>query len=235
MATRFYIARPGSADDVTPPISPSWDASWEKTSSGVRVRARTTVYTSTTGSDLVDSTGTGSDPNDVGIAQCVSIVPYAPQVISGFFKSVFRAREFNAGTNARAQCTIRAIALNGVTVLATLVSHDTSALSNEFVNGTAGTIRFPLNYTGSGVAVSATIASPFYVVAEFGARIHSTDSANAARLAVGINDAGTTTDASETEGTTSAAVPWFEFSQDLVPYMPRNRPVMVQDVGVTSG
>lgn len=232
MATKRYIVTPGSSEDTATPISPT-PAAWNKTSGSDTVRAISTAPTAS-GTGTIDIVGTGSNPNDVLFFQCVDTTLYAPQAIGGFFKAVFRTREFNAGTNARAQLVVRAFAMNGVTVLATLVDFDTSALSNEFVNGAAETRRFPLNYTGSGIAVSATITKPFYIVSEFGARVHSTDTANNVRLLVSDNPSGAP-DSSETEGsTTSPSNPWWEFSQTLATYSPRNRYVTVQDVGMGS-
>lgn len=203
MATRFYFT---SQQNIT--ITP--DASWEQTANAIFRNLSTTRPTYTFATTL-NGKSTGANPGDVLMGQFVS-EPLAAQTINGDVKGIIRALESAASADMRAQMNIRVItAVN--TVRGTLLAHDTSALSNEFDATTLTNRKFPVNWTGSGTALSSVVAeSGDRIVIEIGFRGFTGAGPNASLEFTGAN----ATDLAENETDVLQNTPWIEFSADLV-------------------
>jgi hypothetical protein len=217
-AERFFL--PDVANTITP-ISPAF-AAWDVTTSATRgpgLAAKEAGGTST----ILAGTGTA---NQNRLHRQIILGPFAAQDVNVLFKGIIRTREDNALVDARAQCVLRAIALDGSTVLATPINFDNSALAQEF--GIAFAVhRFPLAYPSGGAAVVASLKQPFYWAIELGHRNHATD-VNTVRL---VWQGGIGTDLSETEGDVTAGDGWLEFSETLPRYSPKVKPIHM-DVGI---
>lgn len=156
-----------------------------------------------------------TNPSDVLVAQFISD-PLQAQTISaaGFVKGIIRVLENLLTVDARAQMTVRVLSSDGATVRGTLLAFDAAALSNEFDSVSLTNRRFPLNWAGSGAALTQVIASDGdVIVVEVGARFHTANTGDTCTLRFGDASA---TDLLEDETGTIDDNPWIEFSQTLL-------------------
>jgi hypothetical protein len=209
MSVRFYLHSTGQ-----PPRSPAF-AAWTTTAAAVRRRMARAVREGTALTSFVATKTAATNPSDVLVAQFVS-EPLQAQTISsaGFVKGIIRALESAVAADARAQMTIRVLSSDGATVRGTLLALNAGALSNEFDAATRTNRRFPLNWSGSGAALTQVVTlEGDVIVVEVGARFHTASTGDTCTLVLG--DASGT-DLAEDETSTVDDTPWVEFSQDLL-------------------
>ncbi len=216
MATRFYLYNIAVLD-----VAPAADASWEIATTPFRnlmgtERRGTAFFTSA-------KAETSSAEVDVLHGQFISRPLRGAQTISGFAKAIVRAMESSTNANFRAQLLIKVVSHDGGTVRGTLLAHDTGSIQSEFDAATLTNRKFPVNWSGSGGALSSVVAEDGdRIVVEIGYRAHNTASTSyTSTLEFG--------DASDTllfvnELSTTQYTPWLEFSQSLYFYDGRTEP-----------
>lgn len=201
MATRYYLPSSGA-----PAISPAYAAAWTDTVAGTRLQMETTK----SGTSAASRTGGGgvAGAGSVLLAQYVSRAIGA-QTISGTIKGQIRAREVNAGINARAQLVARVIGPDG-TVRGTLVAAQAEALSSEFSTGLFNR-KFPLAALSPVTVTSVVAQDGDHVVIEVGALV---DDNGIDEVTIQVLD-NAASDLAEDETSGAANNPWIEFSADI--------------------
>jgi len=207
MTTRLYFG------NGAPPVSPTFDASWEATGSAVRRNLEPFKDTpSAAFESLAVATALNSPAGavDVLIAQYVSDPLNGNQTISGAIKGQVRALESATAGDLRMQCVIWVRKTDG-TSRGTLVASDASALASEFPITTATNREVPLGSPVTPASVAALDTDR--IVVEVGYRKHE----NATTSRTGTLRLGnpTGTDLAEDESTTTDNVPWIEFADTL--------------------
>ncbi len=211
MATRIYLPASGYSPA---PISPAFDAGWEKTSSAGRRRSATVKGASPMATSTVNADGAVN--GDTLFTQYV-FGPIAAQTISGTLKGQIRAYESAASLDARAQVLAKVVSGDGGTVRGTLLAMDTAGLASEFDAGTGllENRQFP---RGGAVALTNVAAQAGdWIVVELGCRQHASSLFKSASLRYG-EAAGT--DLAEDEITTADNAPWLEFSMTIEMHEP---------------
>lgn len=209
MATRLYLV----ATDV-PPVSPTFDASWETTTSAIR---RTLTNGGKFGPvqqeaiALTSVTNTPAGAVDRLLVQFVSAPLSGNQTISGAIKGQIMANESNAAADLRMQAVIWVRKTDG-TSRGTLIASNAGALSSEWA--TSGTNRkIPLG--GSTVPTSVAALDTDRIVVELGFRKHeSATTSRTGTFQFGNPSGGTDFPEDETD-TTGTKVPWIEFADNL--------------------
>lgn len=210
MATRLYFG-----NGVTPPITPAVDASWEFTS-GLTRRVLEPSKGNTPDAALESlasgnvNTNSPAGAVDAVVAQYISAPLSGNQTISGTVAGQMRMQESNAAADMRVQCVIRVLSNDGTTVRGTLIASNAGALAHEF-NTSLRNISIPLG--GSTAVTSVNALDGDRIVVELGARKH--ESATTARVATLSSGNPSGTDLAVDETTTTANVPWIEFSAGL--------------------
>lgn len=211
MATRFYLG----TGDVAPDggaIVPTFDASWEQTTSAVRARMvpfkRNSAF-----ANLAIAETSASGTFDFLFRQYISD-PLNAATITGTVKGIIRCLESAADADFRAQMLIKVMSRDGTSTTGTLLAHDASALTSEFDAATLTNRKYPLAWAGAGTALgSVAAAQGDRLVIEVGIRAHNvTSSSRTGTLRFGEASAS---DLAEDETSTTDDNPWIEFSQDL--------------------
>lgn len=211
--TRFYIPAFN-----TPDISPAFSAGWEVTDATVRRTLQRApqdrLETGSVISEWLLAAETSTSVVDVAVFQAVSD-PVGAGTISGFVKGSMSCRESAVGADARTQMRLVVVSNDGSTIRGVLLELDESALSNEW-NTVARTRHFPLNWTGSGAALSSVAAlEGDRIVCEVGFRAHNT-SASSLNGEIRLTSDHANTDAPEAEDTLGTSLRgWIEFSQPI--------------------
>jgi hypothetical protein len=205
MATRLYFG------PAAPPVSPSFDASWEATGSAVR---RLLEDSKGNSGDAFESLAVATSLNspagavDVLIAQYVSPPLSGDQTISGTVKGQVRAQTSSTAGKLVAQVLIWVRKADG-TSRGTLLAHQTTDAS-EFAASLTNR-KFPQNSPASLSSVAALDTDR--IVVEIGYRkFENATTSRTGTLRLG-NPSGS--DLAEDETTTTDNVPWIEFSQSL--------------------
>lgn len=211
MATRFYLG----TGDVAPDggaIAPTFDASWEQTTSAVRARMVPFKRNSAFANLAIAETST-SGTFDFLFRQYISD-PLNAVTVTGTVKGVIRCLESATDADFRAQMLIKVMSRDGSTTTGTLLSHDASGLTSEFDATTLTNRKFPLAWAGAGTALgSVAAAQGDRLVIEIGIRSHNvTASSRTGTLRFGEASAS---DLAEDETSTTDNNPWIEFSQTL--------------------
>lgn len=208
MATRLYLV----ATDA-PPVSPTFDASWETTTSAVRRTLALTKYgpVQQEASALTATTNTPAGAVDRLLAQFVSAPLSANATISGAIKGQIMANESNAAADLRMQAVIWVRKADG-TSRGTLIASNAGALASEWA--TSGTNRkIPLG--GSTIPTSVNALTTDRIVVELGFRKHeSATTSRTGTIQFGNPTGGTDFPEDETD-TTGTKVPWIEFADNL--------------------
>lgn len=211
MATRFYLGTYDTAPDGGL-VAPTFDASWEQTTSAVRSRMRPFKRNSAFASLTIAESST-SGTFDFLFRQYISD-PLNAGSITGTVKGIIRCLESATDADMRAQMLIKVVSRDGTTTTGTLLAHDASALTSEFDATTLTNRKFPLAWAGAGTALgSVSAAQGDRVVIEIGVRAHNvTATSKTATLRFGESGGA---DLAEDETSTVDDNPWIEFSQDL--------------------
>jgi hypothetical protein len=208
VATRFYLPAWGAA--TASPVSPAFDAGWEKTGGVAPQRVRMNTYPLGTAITAAAFVVNGVNLSDTLFFQYVS-PPLTVQTISGTVKGMIGVRETNLTDNYNPAFVARVVSNDGATFRGTLLS--VFGGGTEFPITTDSTVKFPAGWTSPGTTLSSVAAQEGdRIVVDLGLTETSTSVANA-RIEVG--DPNTLADYSETEGGTGGR-PWIEFSADLV-------------------
>lgn len=207
MATRLYFGT------NAPSVSPAFDASWDSTGSAVRRVLETTKEAASAFESLAVATALNSPAGavDVLVAQYVGPQLTGSGTVAAAIKGQVRALESSANGDLRAQCVIRLVSADGLTVRGTLVASDAGALASEFSSANLTNRKFPKTSPATPTSV-AWVAGDRLVV-EVGYRKH--ESATTSRT--GTLDLGNPSgvDLAENETTTTQNVPWVEFGDTL--------------------
>jgi hypothetical protein len=212
MATRFYLASSGTAA-----ASPAFSAAWGATSQAVRLPA-STAKTNTSVVDTANISTESADLINVLVAQFVSAETFgaAGTVGGGTLSAVVAARQNATGVDAWLQIIATVVSGDGSTVRGTLYAGSThtapsatvGAQNEEFTTSTIEASRIWDSVPVSSVSVQEGDR----IILEVGYRCDS-DAIRNARLTIG--DAIATSDHDLVSGTSTALVPWVEFSTDL--------------------
>lgn len=210
MSTRLYMPSAG-----TGAVSPAFDSSWEKTSTGAsNIRPMLPWKTGSANATVSDGT-TGNTPAgafDVCVWQGISLKLAGSGTISGNVKGQLRCAEGAAAADMRIQWVLRVVDAAGTTVRGTLFGSDTAALSHEFNLTTLRNITFPRG--GSAAPTSVNYVAGDRLVLEIGYRKH--ENATTSRTgSFSFGDVIGSTDLAEDETTTTADAPWIELADTL--------------------
>jgi len=212
-ATRFYLPSTG-----TPAISPTPKAEWEENPSLTRLPMVTTRGSSALTTLTVSESSSAVANRDILIAQFIS-EPLAAGSFGGVVKSLVRARESNAGLNARTQFILRVLSGDGATDRGDLYAGDATTQTGNPTSELATTMfsrRFPRGAGWRGDKLTWNDGDR--VVAEYGVREHNTVATiYNAELRVGENAA---TAVPENETATTDDHPWLDIGFAFTPYSP---------------
>jgi hypothetical protein len=210
MATRFYLQASGS-----PPISPAFDAGWEQTGAAVRLPLPR--------KPVLDVFTTLADSAAIAVASGVTDQRLCAQFVSDPFRPfnfltthtlslVARAVESAGTANVFLAYVLRALSVDGGTILGTLASSMTNA-GTEFPTSAATRIF-------SAIALSAlSITDMFRLVLEIGGHCQAPTANTTYQLRFGTNAAS---DFALTSALTTDLNPWFELSPDMLGALPAN-------------
>lgn len=217
MATRFYFVQWG----ITPPeqstIFPAFDAAWELIGAAGNNHLRLKTYRESPAAQNSVFNTNGVSGTDMSFQQWITD-PLRKQTISGTVKGMIAVAETNLTDNYFAAMVIRVLSENGTVVRGTLLS--SFGGGTEFPT-TVSSIKFPPAWSAPGASLTpVNILDGDRIVVEPGLRQTSTSTAIAT---IESGSDKTKADYNETEGGTGG-VPWIEFSQTLIPYIP-NPPV----------
>jgi hypothetical protein len=215
MPTRFYLPSIGGTTVYNYTVS-AWTESGGVSRRLMQTSAQAAGEVSAYISSTVTKT-TATNPNDDLGFQFISN-PLTAQTISntGFISGVIQAIQSTAATDARAQLIAKVMSNDGVTTRGTLVSFNTSALSNEFDSTTLTNRLFPVGWSGSGAPIASSVTSQNgdRLVIEIGARVFNATTGTTYSLRFGYDPS--TSDLLANEVDTASGNPWIEFSQDLL-------------------
>lgn len=212
--TRFYIH-----NAQTPPVSPTFDSGWERTTEAVRrTGIRDRILTNATVQVNEPNTITTAGQDILAVQQVIG--PLAAQTIGGYVRGQMKAVESNAAANHRAQLLIWACAPDGSTSRGTLLAMDTGSIVEEFDASTATNRRFPMAWLDQGATLSSTaVIEGDFLVVEWGLREENTAS-NARTATFTYSDtSGADLDWDDVLDT-GADSPWIEFSQEIQMWAP---------------
>jgi hypothetical protein len=221
MPTRFYTSNTSVLDFVATPST-----EWDNTTGFDRVPISTTrLSTAMSTKTVFDATATQN--RDILARQLVS-APLAAQTISGTVKGRIRVAEGGSTQNLRAQCIIRVMSSDGLTVRGTLYAGDvTTGFGNptsEFAVTTLTNRQMP---RGASQALTNVITQlNDRIVVEIGYRKHAAVSTSAT---INFGD-DSATDLAENETETTANNPWIEFSGTIL--FPPVHPLVGTSAGV---
>jgi hypothetical protein len=205
MATRCYF------DSQAPTVTPAFDAAWEVTGSAVRRGLVTAKDTSHSLETLSAATALNSPAGavDVAIIQAVSAPLASGVTIAGAIAGQIRAQESNAAGDLRMQCVIWVMQSDGSN-RGTLIAASAAALASEWAT-TLTNRSVPLG--GSTTPTSVAAQTGDRIVVELGYRKH--ESATSSRTGSFSSGNPSGTDLAIDETTTTANVPWVEFTESL--------------------
>ena len=211
MVTRLYYR----FDGIGPPLS-TYSSLWSAPlAAPVTFAGKLSATKSTTQSmPRYDTLGLWTatspvDPTDVPEMAFVS-APLTAQSISGTFKGQVRAVEGGTGTfNAVAQ--IKVYLIDGTTgaIKSTLYGGYTGALASEFFTSNLTNRKMPLG--GSVALTSQTAVAGDRILVILGARFYALAGVSYQLALISASS----TDLPEDETTTTASMPWLEFSQNI--------------------
>lgn len=202
MATRFYFPAEGSG---TPNISPSFDAGWEQTGQGTRLKLLRKSGLSTL--STIANNGTRTVPitttQDILCNQFVSD-PIPAQRIIGTVSLVIRVRESAATANVTLAVVVKVVSQDGGTVRGTLFS--TFNTDTEFPTTAATRI------VNAQAVTELTTQPGDRLVVEIGGHAAGPTAATTYTMRQGNSAA---TDFALTSALTTDLNPWFEMSQNI--------------------
>lgn len=205
MATRFYFAYgEATALDLGGVVGAQWEQ--DKTTNTKELwnnKSSSSIGVSTE-ADFIP-VGTGTNPNDVCVAQFMS-EPLDAQTISGSITGCIRVDESNLGANARSQVGVYVVDSGG-SLVATLYNGETGGHSNEFPLGPTGR-AFPRS---SQALSSYACAAGDRLVVEIGARLSTTNTTYGIGFWLGVDSSA----GDAIDGDNTALNPWIEFTDDI--------------------
>jgi hypothetical protein len=203
MATRFYFQASGS-----PAVTPvGFHADWEQTGEAVVLPMATAVDVVTALTDSAAITVPITTTQDILCYQFVSARVFLPVRLGSdvTFSMVIRGLESNNAANVRLAYALRAVSVDGQTVLAELASQINNT-GTEFTTSAQTRIFSALALT------AATLDQPWRPVLEVGGHTQAPASARTYTYRCGTNGAS---DFALTSGLTTDLNPWMEVSASL--------------------
>jgi hypothetical protein len=205
MATRFYLSH-GPIDTAAgatsaPPVSPTFDTSYEVNTSATR---RYLTLTHNSGDTVTSVTSDASSAvQDILVRQFVS-PPLLAQTITGNVKGQIRGNESNAAADGVVSLSVQVYSNDGTVLRGTLLAETHPSLSgNEYT--TTLTNR---NHLVSTALSSLTVLQGDRLVVHVG---WHQGAVSASRTVVQSFGSSSATDLAEDQTTTTANNPWIEF------------------------
>jgi hypothetical protein len=224
MATRIYIPSEGSAA-----ISPALGTGHTWTNAaGTVTRVPGTLTKGATAIVTTDTWPITSGAGNSGCGLQIVVGPLEAQTISGNFKAVIQAREYNNGDNIDQIAASVYVAQPGGSLRGRLLP---SAAGGPHAGTTSEMISNPShrNKRIASVAMASVAAQEGdYLVIELGARMTGTGSSPEFSFKIGEDGA----DLSENETDTANGAAWIEFSGDIALLVTEVERVIVSSFGL---
>lgn len=222
MADRIYLPSSGSAG-----VSPAFDAGWNDNSTADRVLASRGTKTNTSLTNKTQSALNAANRNALLRQYILPLDAGVVFTTSDTVKGQVRVAESNANANARSQLGVRIIASDNTTVRATLLALATANVTTPSPEWPISATNQPFPYGGAAtLATGYVTVSGDYMVIEIGSR--NGQSPGSSWTATGnFGDPSATGDLPEDSSTTTALVPWIEFSGSLDPVLGGSRSYII--------